>query len=171
MGDLTSPGCGTAPASSQGFGRIGRSRLLSTASPPDLNAVESPRPAWMPSLRRVLQAMARALQPSRTARQKRRCARHTYLALRDLDDRTLQDLGLARSDVLSFATGSLRGAEEMLARRLPGRIGTDWLRGFDAMRVGSGRSLEGASARRQRATVRAREDSLVALDSECGGAQ
>ena len=155
MDDITSPGCGTAPGSSQGFGRIGHSRALSTATLSDRNPADAPRPAWVLKLRRALRAMARTLQASRTARQNRRCARHTYLALHDLDDRTLLDLGLARSDVLSFATGSLCGAEEIMARRTQARIGTACLRGFDAMRDESGRSLEDGSA--QTADTIARE--------------
>jgi uncharacterized protein YjiS (DUF1127 family) len=63
--------------------RIGRSRLAG-----ELAAV-----AW--------RAVATRLQQLATGFKQRRAARATYLALRDLDARTLRDIGLHRSEILS----------------------------------------------------------------------
>ena len=47
---------------------------------------------------------------------RRRHARATYLALSEIDERTLRDLGLHRSELMSVATEISGGAESTRAR-------------------------------------------------------
>jgi uncharacterized protein YjiS (DUF1127 family) len=67
--------------------RIDRSRL----------ATKLAAAAWRAVVSRIQQLLARAKQ--------RRRARATHLALRNLDARTLRDIGFDRSEILSVATG------------------------------------------------------------------
>jgi uncharacterized protein YjiS (DUF1127 family) len=73
--------------------RIGRSRLVTKLA----------ASAWRAVADRIQQWLARATQ--------RRQARATYLALRNLDTRTLRDVGFDRSEILSVVTG-LAGAAD-----------------------------------------------------------
>ena len=73
--------------------RAERSRLLG-----DIAAL-----IWRPVAQRLRHLLKQA--------QQRRDARATYLALRDLDARTLHDIGLHRSEILSVAL-ELAGAFE-----------------------------------------------------------
>jgi len=59
--------------------------------------------AWRAVASRIQQLLARATQ--------RRRARATYLALRNLDARTLRDIGFDRSEILSVATGFAGAAD------------------------------------------------------------
>jgi uncharacterized protein YjiS (DUF1127 family) len=56
-------------------------------------------------------AVASHLQKMVVRARQRHQARATYLALRDLDTRTLRDLGFDRSEILSVAAGLAGGAD------------------------------------------------------------
>jgi len=73
--------------------RIDRSRL----------ATKLAAAAWRAVVSRIQQLLARAKQ--------RRRARATHLALRNLDARTLRDIGFDRSEILSVATGFAGAAD------------------------------------------------------------
>jgi uncharacterized protein YjiS (DUF1127 family) len=77
--------------------RIDRSRLVTKLA----------AAAWRAVASRIEQLLARAKQ--------RRRARATYLALRNLDARTLRDIGFDRSEILSVATGFAGAADSISA--------------------------------------------------------
>jgi uncharacterized protein YjiS (DUF1127 family) len=77
--------------------RIDRSRLVTKLA----------AAAWRAVASRIQQLLARVRQRGR--------ARATYLALRNLDARTLRDIGFDRSEILSVATGFAGAADPTLA--------------------------------------------------------
>lgn len=116
---------GLDPAARQSFGRIAAQRpvtpapihpagvrqQLETALTPDLRRLEAA--AHADRTRRLGELVAAAWRGvAATVRrvladwQRRREGRATYLVLRGLDDRTLQDLGIGRGELLSVAMHS-----------------------------------------------------------------
>lgn len=66
----------------------------------------------------ALQGVARALRRRRAAWQQRREARDNHLALRGLDERTLRDLGIDRSEIGSLVAEFGNQAEPTRVRAL-----------------------------------------------------